>query len=93
MFQIQLFREVLTAAPNFTGHLFFEFGIPRMGKRVDVVLTHRGIIFVLEFKVGEEQYPKHAVDQVVDYGLDLKNFHSGSHDRPDYLPGQFQAES
>lgn len=53
-----------------------------MGKRVDVVLTYRGVIFVMEFKVGEKHYPKHAIDQVVDYGLDLKNFHLGSHDRP-----------
>lgn len=82
IFQIRLFREILTAAPDFEGHVFFEFGIPRMGKRVDVVLTHCGIIFVMEFKVGEQQYPKHAIDQVVDYGLDLKNFHSGSHERP-----------
>lgn len=81
-FQIQLFRNILTMAPNLKGHIFFEFGIPRMGKRVDVVLIYRGIIFVLEFKVGEKQYPKHAIDQVVDYGLDLKNFHSGSHERP-----------
>lgn len=81
-FQIQLFREILAVVPSLCGHLFFEFAIPRMGKRVDVVLTHRGVIFVLEFKVGEKQYPKHAIDQVIDYGLDLKNFHSGSHERP-----------
>jgi len=81
-YQIQLFRKILAVEPNLQGHLFFEFAIPRMGKRVDVVLTHRGVIFVLEFKVGEKQYSKHAIDQVVDYGLDLKNFHSGSHERP-----------
>lgn len=81
-FQIQLFRKILALEPNLPAHLFFEFAIPRMGKRVDVVLAHRGVIFVLEFKVGEQQYPKHAIDQVIDYGLDLKNFHSGSHERP-----------
>jgi hypothetical protein len=36
----------------------------------------------LEFKVGTEQFDNAALDQVVDYALDLKNFHSGSHDRP-----------
>ena len=81
-FQIQQFRKILAVATRLNGHLFFEFAIPRMGKRVDVVLTHRGVIFLLEFKVGEKHYPKHAIDQVVDYGLDLKNFHSGSHERP-----------
>lgn len=80
--QIKLFRELIGVGAFEDGHLFFEFVIPRMGKRVDVVLVYRGVIFALEFKVGERSYPKHAVEQVVDYGLDLKNFHSGSHDRP-----------
>lgn len=62
-----------------TGHLFFEFSIPRMGKRVDNVLIVNDLIFVLEFKVGEASYPKYAVEQVMDYALDLKNFHEGSH--------------
>lgn len=26
-----------------------------------------------------EQYDKHAIDQVIDYALDLRNFHEGSH--------------
>jgi hypothetical protein len=80
--QIELFRRLIAVGGLKGGHLFFEFAIPRMGKRVDVVLTYRGLIFVLEFKVGERSYPKHAIEQVVDYGLDLKNFHSGSHHRP-----------
>ena len=62
----------------FQGHLFFEFSIPRMGKRVDVVLVIHGIVFVLEFKVGETQYSALAIDQVMDYALDLKNFHETS---------------
>ena len=52
-----------------------------MGKRVDTVLVLAGVIFVIEFKVGENLYPRYAIDQVEDYGLDLKNFHSGSHDK------------
>ena len=34
------------------GRIFFEFSIPRMGKRVDTVLVIDGLIFVIEFKVG-----------------------------------------
>ncbi len=63
------------------GHILFECYIPRMGKRVDTVLTLRGLIFVLEFKVGSTHYASSALDQVVDYALDLKNFHEGSHAR------------
>jgi hypothetical protein len=52
-----------------------------MGKRADVVLVTAGIVFVIEFKIGSYKFDAAAVDQVVDYSLDLKNFHAGSHDR------------
>jgi hypothetical protein len=31
--------------------------------------------------VGEKEFTAHAVDQVWDYALDLKNFHETSHDK------------
>lgn len=64
------------------GRLFLEFEIPRMGKRADAVLVHAGAIFVMEFKVGARKYDRAAVEQCVDYALDLKNFHEGSHPVP-----------
>lgn len=60
------------------GRLLFEYSIPRLGKRVDVVLLIDGIVFVLEFKVGERAFTAAALDQVWDYALDLKNFHETS---------------
>ena len=51
-----------------------------MGKRIDVVLVISSVIFILEFKVGEKEFPSYAIDQVWDYALDLKNFHETSHD-------------
>jgi hypothetical protein len=62
------------------GSLFFEFNIPRMGRRVDVVLLIGSAVFPLEFKVGERAFDRAAIDQVWDYALDLKNFHEASHD-------------
>ena len=62
------------------GSIYFEYSIPRMGKRIDVVLVIGSVIFVLEFKVGEKEFASYAIDQVWDYGLDLKNFHETSHD-------------
>ena len=38
------------------------------------------VIFVLEFKVGEQTFSSQDEDQVVDYALDLHNFHEGSHE-------------
>jgi hypothetical protein len=62
------------------GSVYFEYSIPRMGKRIDVVVITGSTIFVLEFKVGENEFPSHAIDQVLDYALDLKNFHETSHE-------------
>jgi hypothetical protein len=38
-------------------------------------------VFVIEFKVGASQYEKYAIDQTLDYSLDLKNFHEQSHNK------------
>ncbi|ESQ91462.1 hypothetical protein ABAC460_05625 [Asticcacaulis sp. AC460] len=75
--QIRVLQTALLDEDDFTLH--FEFAIPRMGKRADVVLVVRGCVFVIEFKVGSDQYDRHAIEQVEDYALDLKNFHHGSH--------------
>lgn len=63
-----------------SGKVYFEFDVPRMGKRIDAVVIVGPIVFVLEYKVGEADYPQHAVLQVWDYALDLKHFHETSHD-------------
>lgn len=77
--QIDILQKQLSALRN--AYILFEYSIPRMGKRVDVILIFKGIIFVLEFKVGEKKYQRYALDQVIDYALDLKNFHEQSHAR------------
>src|SRR4030065_11809 len=66
---------------HYQGAIYFEYAIPRMGKRIDVLLIIGSVIFVLEFKVGEMEFPSYAIDQVWDYALDLKNFHETSHEQ------------
>lgn len=63
------------------GHIAFEYSIPRMGKRIDCVVICGAVIFAIEFKVGATAFERHALDQVMDYALDLKNFHEQSHQR------------
>lgn len=75
--QIKILKDTLRNIDN--GQIYFEFSIPRMGKRVDNILIINDLIFVLEFKVGDTQYQKHSIEQAVDYCLDLQNFHEGSH--------------
>ena len=78
--QIQLLHRLL--ATTMAGRIYFEFSIPRMGKRADVVLLTGGVVFVIEFKVGSHSFDRYAVEQAHDYALDLKNFHRGSHNLP-----------
>lgn len=61
------------------GWIFLEFVVPRLGRRIDVLALIDHVIFVIEFKVGDEAFKRHAIDQVWDYALDLKNFHEPSH--------------
>lgn len=79
--QISILKELLIPFKN-DGVVFFEFAIPRLGKRIDVLALIGAALFVLEFKVGEEDFNASALDQVCDYALDLKNFHETSHHLP-----------
>ena len=76
LWQIEFLRSQLS---DLSGAVFFEFNIPRMGHRIDAVMVTGGIVLVVEFKVGEKKFDRASIDQVWDYGLDLKNFHEGSH--------------
>ena len=62
------------------GEIFFEYSIPRLGKRADVILLIKNIVFVLEYKVGAKSYERPDLEQVWDYALDLKYFHKKSHE-------------
>lgn len=75
--EISILKQALL---GYTGQIYFEYSIPRMGKRIDVVLLISSVIFILEFKVGQVRFEANALDQVWDYALDLKNFHETSHD-------------
>ncbi len=79
--EIEILQSALTPWENSDAHIVFEYDIPRLGKRVDVVLLLQGIVFCLEFKVGESSILENDVDQVLDYALDLKNFHKLSRDK------------
>ena len=77
--EILILKEQLIAFED--GGIIFEFTIPRMGHRLDVVIIIAGILFLLEFKVGDKEYRKATEDQVMDYALDLKYFHEASKTR------------
>lgn len=76
--QIFLLKHALRG--HTAGHILFEYSIPRMGKRIDVVILFPQVIAIIEFKVGASAFDRYACDQVMDYALDLKYFHSGSQD-------------
>lgn len=77
-YQINLLKSILK---TYDGRIYFEYAIPRMGRRIDVLLLLGSAIFILEFKVGEQEFSTYGMDQVWDYALDLKNFHETTHEQ------------
>lgn len=81
--QIPILQKQLKALKNYNAvHIALEYGIPRMGRRVDTVIFIDGVIFSIEFKLGSKTYSRDAIDQAWGYALDLKHFHEKSHALP-----------
>lgn len=78
--EIEILRNVLAPYKE-RGSVFFEYNIPRMGRRADVIIVIEDLIFVLEFKTAGSKFTHDAIIQVWDYAIDLKNFQEGSLDR------------
>ena len=78
--EIDTLREALEAYSG-RGSLYFEYNIPRMGRRADVIVLIDSIVFVVEYKTAEQRFTRDAMVQVWDYALDLKNFQEGCMDR------------
>ncbi len=86
-------QKVLLPWKDENADIIFEYDIPRLGKRIDVVLLLRGMVFCLEFKVGQKDALRADVEQVMDYALDLKNFHLHSQDKrivPILIPTKYE---
>ena len=79
--EIGSLKEVLPPYDG-KGSVYFEYNIPRMGSRADVVLLIDGVVLVLEYKTAKRKFTHSAILQVWDYALDLKNFHDETHLMP-----------
>ena len=62
------------------GDIIFEYDIVRLGKRIDVILLIRHMVFSLEFKNGKDVFTAQDAQQAEDYAVDIKNFHKESED-------------
>ena len=77
--QIEILKDQLSEFDN--GSIIFEYTIPRMGSIIDNVILIEGLVFIIEFKVGEEEYRKEHIDQLDNYIKILKNFHYESRNK------------
>lgn len=80
--EVRSIRLALKAYKNEDGFVAFEYTIPRVDGRIDCVIGLRGVLFVLEFKTGEDQNANADKEQLEQYVIDLKNFHFESYDIP-----------
>lgn len=75
--QISQLQNRLEAC-HMSGDIIFEYDIVRLGKRIDVILLIRHMVFSLEFKNGKNVFTAQDAQQAEDYALDIKNFHKES---------------
>lgn len=78
--EIEILKATLASYSD-RGSIYFEYNIPRMGRRVDVIVLIDGLVLVIEFKTSEQKFTRASENQVWDYALDLKNFHLESRER------------
>ncbi len=77
--EIDILRRALAALPELAGgQVVLEYPIPRRAKRPDAIIVFGDTVAVLEFKVGEKITTAAGRQQVEDYCLDLRDFHSAS---------------
>lgn len=97
--EIEILKQQLSMVDYSSMNIFLEFNIPRMGRRIDALLlikSDKPHLVILEFKVGSNSILSADLDQVMDYALELKNFHEGSHGAdifPVLVPTQLESGS
>ena len=76
-------RDLVTYCPDTSRWgILLEYPLYRLRKRIDAVILTTCKIIVMEAKVGETDFRPADERQVVDYALDLRDFHAGSRGRP-----------
>ena len=78
--EIQILKKELVQFTS--GHIFLELEIPRFGTRPDVIFIYSGVVFVIEFKVGEGSYLDEDISFCKTYAWCLKHCHEGSYAVP-----------
>jgi hypothetical protein len=75
-------KQLIDQRPEFGKFgILLEYPIARREKRIDVVIVSNNIIIVIEFKVGQFEYLNADKEQLLDYCLDLRDFHFESRDK------------
>jgi hypothetical protein len=70
------FKNILTDNPLAGDFgILLEYPIARREKRIDAVIIANDTIIVIEFKVGSNDYFSSDKEQLLDYCLDLRDFH------------------
>lgn len=70
-----LIQLIQTNADASNFGILLEYPIARRDKRIDAVIIANNIIIVVEFKVGKSEYIGADKEQLIDYCLDIRDFH------------------
>ena len=77
---IDISKQALKASKHSNDILgiVFEYRIPRREKRIDCAIIAPSDILLIEYKSGTSALNDDALEQGVDYGLDIVNYHEAS---------------
>lgn len=75
----EIFTKINSNSSN--DGILLEYPIPRRGKRIDAILVLGGRLFVIEYKNGKDSFDTIDKEQLIDYCLDLRDFHKSSKHR------------
>ena len=78
---IRLLKEQLSDPRFCDWFIVLEYEIPRRSRRPDVILLSSTSVFVMEFKIGAQDYDSASQWQTRSYAQDLRDFHAGSDGR------------
>ena len=67
--EIEIMQKVLQPWKLEKAEIIFEYSIPRLGKRIDVVVLLRDRVFVIEFKAGETEFQHQDCGNGQSFGL------------------------
>lgn len=79
--KVQLIQVQLKELLHLAGNILFEYPVPNNESKADVIILYRGLIFLVVFNVGENEYKEEDIALAHTLAQGLKAHHAASLDK------------